>query len=276
MLTAQRTCAAADVTASDPPTRDVLDVLDAALDRLPEFRDGARQIDAAARRADQPHLQGHVRPSGRHGRGAAVIAARARCSRSTASPSATTRDAAARAGVGPAVLALRPGRRRLGRRLDRRPDLRPRPTSTTAPAGPGRGDVPPAARRPAVRQRLRHVRDPAAATSTIVLARGFRLPPRYLDFMPQVERDPRRAARSGDEAHRAVPQRPAGGQHHGRRRPDLVHRLRVRRQQRPLLRARQHLERGRPRPSSGSTELVGAYYGHRSAAPSWPGPGCSR
>ena len=48
-------------------------------------------------------------------------------------------------------------------------------------------------------------------------------------------------ARAGADG--AVQQRPARGQHHRRRSPAVAHRLRVLRQQRRVLRARQHLER---------------------------------
>ena len=101
-----------------------------------------------------------------------------------------------------------------------------------------------AARRPAVRPRLRHVRRCSARYLDIVRDRGFRLPPRYEEFLPAVERGRGRARRAArcrrcratttccaanvlDDGDAAV-----------------AHRLRVRRQQRPVLRARQHLERG--------------------------------
>ena len=52
----------------------------------------------------------------------------------------------------------------------------------------GRRCCPAAARRPAVRQRLRHVRDPAGVPRQSCSEHGFRLPDRYLEFVPQVER----------------------------------------------------------------------------------------
>ncbi len=67
------------------------------------------------------------------------------------------------------------------------------------------------------------------------------------------------AVRAGADG--ALPQRPARREHHRRRRAAVAHRLRVRRQQRPVLRARQHLERGRRSSSTSSIELVAAYYG---------------
>ena len=114
--------------------------------------------------------------------------------------------------------------------------------------------------------------DVQRALPRIVREHGFRLPDGYLDFEPQVGGSrPRCAVRPRRPV--AVPQRPARREHHGRRRAALVHRLRVLRQQRPVLRARQHLERGRARRDrlEHSSRLL-----RRAVAPVAPrGPGCS-
>ena len=74
---------------------------------------------------------------------------------------------------------------------------------------------------------------------------GFQIPHDYLDYADTFDRI-REALTGHRPDHRPVQQRPAGGQLHRRRRPGLAHRLRVLRQQRPVLRTRQHLERVRP------------------------------
>ena len=104
--------------------------------------------------------------------------------------------------------------------------------------------VPTAARRPPLRQRLRHVRHPGAATSGSSSTGGSGCPTTTWSMR-------RPWSGSGGPwpsggAHGGVQQRPAGRQLHRRRRTDPADRLRVLRQQRPLLRARQHLERVPP------------------------------
>ncbi len=148
----------------------------------------------------------------------------------------------------------RPGRRRPGRRGGgrwRRPggrvggraylDSRGR-RRRGQPAPPRRG-LPGAARRPPVRPGLRHVR--RAGPLPRRRARPRVPPPGALRGVPARLRAGRRRARRPATAHRAVQQRPARRERARRRRAALAHRLRVRGQQRPLLRARQHLERGR-------------------------------
>ena len=81
----------------------------------------------------------------------------------------------------------------------------------------------------------------------LVRERGFALPTGYDDFAPQWERVRRAlAAHAGPTV--PVQQRPARRQLHRRRRAGLADRLRVLRQQRPGVRARQHRHRVRPDP----------------------------
>ena len=181
-----------------------------------------------------------------------------------------------RTGVAPGGRGLpaRPARRaadRVGRRPDARWPSRPARRRdparvAAAPAGsctPGRGS-------PATSTCSRC----SGATWTSCSERGFRLPPRYLDFDAGGASGSRRAldARAGPTV--PVPQRPAGREHHRRRRPALADRLRVLRQQRPLLRARQLWSESSLPPeqlTGWSTALL------RPARPRhwWPGPGCS-
>ena len=98
--------------------------------------------------------------------------------------------------------------------------------------------------RAAVPRPVRHVRTPARVPENRQ-DNGFKIPHDYLDHADDVRRDRAGADRDRSD-HRAVQQRPAGRQLHRRRRAGVADRLRVLRQQRPLLRARQHLERVRP------------------------------
>ena len=155
--------------------------------------------------------------------------------------------AAAGIGVGPRVVGFAPRSGRPARRMDRRADLHRR--------RPGRQRS--SLRRVAATCRRLHA-GPRFVNDFDMFAIQRRLSRRpcsiaasgcrrgYLDFCPQVRAGPRGTGRAR-RGHGAVPQRSAGGQHHGRRASALVHRLRVLRQQRSVFRARQHLERGRPR-----------------------------
>ena len=104
---------------------------------------------------------------------------------------------------------------------------------------------------PRFRGRLRHVRAAAGYLKT-VLDNGFRMPADYLDHADTFDGIARVLDGDGPD-HRAVQQRSAGRQLHRRRRQDVADRLRVLRQQRPLLRARQHLERVPACPPTSST-----------------------
>ena len=85
----------------------------------------------------------------------------------------------------------------------------------------------------------------------IVQEHGFRLPERYLEFADKAEQI-QRVLTARPTADGAVQQRPARRQLHRRRHEAVADRLRVRRQQRRLLRAGKHLERGRAEPRSSS------------------------
>ena len=106
----------------------------------------------------------------------------------------------------------------------------------------------------------------------IVREHGFRLPDRYEEFADQAQQI-RRAFAAHPTADRAVQQRPARRQLHRRRREALADRLRVRRQQRPVLRARQPLERGQPhrRPARRADDGVRR---RRCSGTASPVPGC--
>ena len=132
----------------------------------------------------------------------------------------------------------------------------------------------PAAGRAAVHRRLRHVR--AAGGGTCDLVARARLPPArdYDDHAPPWERV-RRALAATAGAHGPVQQRPAGRQLHRRRRPGLADRLRVLRQQRPVLRARQHRHRVRLRPRA-DRRLVDGLLRATTTRPSGPGCGSRR
>ena len=82
---------------------------------------------------------------------------------------------------------VRRGPRPAGRRLPRGHDLHRRRPARRRPPRPGRRCLPPAARGPALRQRLRHVRHPARLPRRSCSERGFRLPDRYDEFEDQVE-----------------------------------------------------------------------------------------
>ena len=78
----------------------------------------------------------------------------------------------------------------------------------------------------------------------VVVENGFRLPADYLELRREVRPDPPFAAGRGQDTGNpdgAVSQRPAGSQLPRRRRQGVADRLRVLRQQRRLLRTRQHL-----------------------------------
>ena len=106
-------------------------------------------------------------------------------------------------------------------------------------AGAGRGGLPDAARRAAVRRGLRHVRGAAPLPRD---RPGAWLP--AAGPLPRADAaggPDRRRAGGAEGPHGALQQRPARRQLHRRRRPALGDRLRVRRQRGPGLRARQHL-----------------------------------
>ena len=133
--------------------------------------------------------------------------------------------------------------------------------------------VPPAALGRAVRQRLRHVRHPAAVPGRWPGPAASASRPDTTTCCRSSTR-PRRRWPSRARRHGPVQQRPAGRELHRRRRPDLADRLRVLGQQRRLLRARQH--RGRVPPVRRRPGRAGhrPTTGGRGAARS-PGPGCS-
>ena len=97
----------------------------------------------------------------------------------------------------------------------------------------------------AVRRRLRHVRDPAPVPSRRGRAR-HQDPGRVRRARRRLRRRRAGAGQPAPSRHRPVQQRPARGQLHRRRQQDLADRLRVLGQQRPVLRARQHLGRVPP------------------------------
>ena len=218
-----------------------------------------------------------VAASGRQAVVRLSIAAVVRCSRSIATPSTPTPRAAAAAGVAPEVLGYAAGPRRAGHRMDRGPDLRrgrPRRQRDARagwrrPAGsctPGRGSPPTSTCSTLQRRYLDLVvsqRLPAAAD--------------YLDFMPQVDGDRvRRCARAAAAAPCPATTTCSPANIMASDERIVVHRLRVLRQRRPVLRARQHLQRVDISAPTGSTELVAAYYGGRAPRRRSPGPGCSR
>ena len=215
-----------------------------------------RRLRAARRRADQPQLPRRHRRR-RTSSSPGSRAPRARCSRSIASRSSRTRRIAASVGVGPAGRRVRAGRRASWSSNGSTGGPSPTPTSTT-------------------RAQLARI---AAAAATLHAGPRFAsdfdmfdVQRRYLDDRARsrfpAARGLSRLRAAGATAssrrcgrldrHRALPQRPARREHHRRRRAAVAHRLRVLRQQRPVLRARQHLERGgaRPRPARAPGDRV--------------------
>ncbi len=194
------------------------------------------------RRADQPQPQGHQRRRNVCG----------------ANPGGREEPAGHR----PRRRARQLGRRREGRRRRARAPLPPRrgprrrlPTRSRAerrrpppprrPAPRGRR-VPPAARRAPLRQRLRHVRDTGPIPAD---RRRARVPAAPALRRVRADRRPHQGGARAAHRHGALQQRPARREPAGlsrrrRRRTRPHHRLRVLRQQRPVLRAGQHLERG--------------------------------
>ena len=238
-MTAQRHGADRGAPCRADPDADIARLADRT---RPSAGDGRRPRRIAALPGGLTNRNYRVtRPTGRHGRRA--VRRRRRAARDR--PRRRVPQRLGRRGD-----RRRPGRssptpraRRARRRLDRRPDLTAADLDDSATLRWSRRPAAQLHARPAVRRRLRHVRVQRRYLDLVV---SQRLPaaPAYLDFMPQVERDRRRRWPRAPSRPVPVPQRPARREHHGRRRPALVHRLRVRRQQRPVLRARQHLERG--------------------------------
>ena len=150
--------------------------------------------------------------------------------------------AAAASGAAPDVIAYAPEVSVLVVRLRRRRhvDQRRRADSGERPAH--RRRLPAAARRAAVRERLRHAATCSRTTCRSCRSAGCASRTATSSSRAHVARH-RRGPRRAPGAHGAVQQRPARGQLH-RRRPHLAHRLRVLRQQRPVLRDRQRVERG--------------------------------
>ncbi len=179
---------------------------------------------------------------------------------------------AAESGAAPAVLAYRPDHQALVVAWLERDDADRAGPARRAERGPGCGGVPAAALRAALRGRLRHVRGAAPLPRDRA---GPRLPAAAALPRPAARGGPdRRRTRRTHGADGALQQRPARRELHRRRRPALGHRLRVRRQQRPVLRARQHLERvgpaARPPRAAGGQLLR-----RGTCATRWRGPGCS-
>jgi thiamine kinase-like enzyme len=178
VLTAQPTCAAPDV-ADGLSDRDVLD---AALDRLPEFRDGAREV-AQLPGGLTNRIYRVSSPSGRR------VVARLSSGKSTLlsidrHAECHNAKAAARAGVGPAVLSCEPaagvsvvdwidGRTLSSGDLDDSTQLA-RVAAMCARLHSGPRFVNDFDMFALQRQYL-----------TVVQVRGFRLPARYLEFMAQ-------------------------------------------------------------------------------------------
>ena len=210
---------------------------------------------------------------GRTARARGCRSGRARCWPSTVTPSTATRRRGRATGVAPG-----------GRRLPARTTACWSSNGSTAgpstdadlrrqrDAGAGRRSLPAAARRPAVRQRLRHVRTSSGATSTSCVERGFRLPA----ALPRL----RAAGRRRSSARWPCAPTPTVPCHNDLLaanimddgEPAVVHRLRVRRQQRPVLRARQHLERGAPRPGPARASWSPPTTACRLAGADRPGP----
>ena len=104
----------------------------------------------------------------------------------------------------------------------------------------------------------------------LVRERGFPLPERVRRLRAAVGASTPRPRRT-PRAHGPVQQRPARRQLHRRRRPGLADRLRVLRQQRPGLRARQH--RDRVRPDRGAGRRAGGRRGSGATPTRSSGPG---
>ena len=160
-------------------------------------------------------------------------------------------------------------RRRARRRRPGRRRARAAPASSSSawlPAGPGRradlADEANLARLAATCRRLHAGPRFARDFDMFALQRRY-LADRARTGPPAAARGTRSSCRRSSRIRRALAVRPVPtvpchndllpAQRARRRRPALDHRLRVRRQQRPLLRARQHLERGLPRPPACSS-----------------------
>ena len=242
--------------------------------RRPALR-GPAHGRTPARRPDEPQLQGHAPATGGEWWPGSSEAGSG-CWPSTGRPSTTTACAAASTGIAPRVVdvSCRTSSGVLRRRMGRRADLSPTPTSTTRTnLRRRRRRLPRAARRARGSPTTSTCSPCSARYLAVVRERGFRLPDGYLDFARRSggSRRARRPA-AGDRRRATTTCSPRTS---GRRRAALAHRLRVLRQQRPLLRARQHLERGRPgrRPARASGRGVL----RRAVAPAAsPAPGCGR
>ena len=118
-----------------------------------------------------------------------------------------------------------------------------------------RGDAPHAPRRPAVPRRLRHV--PAHRALPCPRRRARHPDPGGLSRAPPGDPPDRGRPRRPSAADRPLPQRPAGRELPRRRRAAVDRRLRVQRQQRPDLRARQHVPGARLRRRPGARAVRG-------------------
>ena len=175
----------------------------------------------------------------------------ASCSPSTGEAEHLNSVAAAEAGVGAPVARVRRGPGSAGRRLHRGPAPSPTTTCATAATSPG-----------SPRRAGSSTRDLGSSTTSTCSSVQRTLPrhrararvpapDRYDEFEDKVEQI-RRAFAVQADATGAVQQRPPRRQLHRRRHEAVADRLRVLRQQRGLLRARQPLERGQPDRSSSS------------------------
>ena len=213
------TAARSVMTPTSPPLTDLDDTVSSAgcsRARSGSVATSAFESSLLAGRPDQPQLPRDQRERSRRWSSGCPLRSR-RCSRSTATPSAPTPLPRHRPGSHPASWRTpRTSSALVIEWIDGHTfgaaDLDDSATLATVAA-----DLPAAARRPAVRHRVRHVRRPAALPRPGAWRGVSGCRRRYLDFMPLVAYDARRAggARRG---HGAVSQRPARRQHHGERR----------------------------------------------------------
>ena len=215
--------------------------LEDVLEAVPQLR-GAPRRRAARRRPHEHELQGHDRrrrvrrPHLRQGHGAARDRPRERDPQHDRGVRDRRRRAVRRRPAG----AGRARARVHGRRDDE-------PESCCA-AATGSGRSPTSCRRLHAGRRFLHDFDMFEIQRgyvEVVRERGFRLPERYDEFEPQV-RALEAAMRVRPGADGPVQQRPARGELHRGGRRAAADRLRVLRQQRADVRARQRLERVEP------------------------------
>ena len=169
--------------------------------------------------------------------------------------------AAAEAGVGPRVLQHLPAWDVIVLEW-----LAGRTMSNEAFAEPacrrGSRRAPPAPRRPALPRRLRHV--PARRALPAASSTSADPDPRRLSGALSPGAADRGGAGGAARDDRALPQRPAGRELPRRRRAAVDRRLRVQRQQRPDLRARQHRARSSAATTTRIEALCAAYFGEAS------------